>query len=510
MTYAFTELKTAADTMRELRRLVEERQGPLTDEALARKLGINTGTLRSYARGRTMIKPTALRGLAELAGVQVSRVYAEMGWLPQHEVSAVRQPDLPEQLRATMAAMTKLSESLDGVASYDTGRSALMAAAAVLGDERTAARFQVRLRALKSGDRCPVPTTMVAEFMPAADALPLEIHELTARCLAVGVPSATRTAQDADDCDPGVTRHRLFQAELEVVTAEALSRAGDFSWQGEPRTTLWQPVCWRWPTHLLVQHVLTGQPFAERLPWASTDGLPVVVIGADYSIGPAAALLARALGWRYEPVTSATTLDSGRLVRSHALAPATRRRQGWGAAAGLVGALGEPAAPWPVVMLVRPYVFGDQDAYDAAARRLLREIRAHVVYARPSPTHLEWWARRRQLTAHCTQSAQSWKEDVSRALARIEETLDERSSVLGPEHDLRLRLAPFSPFPNAKDPLIPDQLTDSQFDCAALCLAWLDRVANKGHVSLPREIRPSTLRTHLSRTDTSGRTVSPW
>lgn len=496
--------------MRELRRQVEERQGPVTDEALARKLGISPGALRSYTYGRTMIKPTALRALAELAGVQVSRVYAELGWLPRHEVSGARQPDLPEQLQAAAAAVTKLSESLDGLVSEDTGRAALLAAAAVLGDERAAARFHVRLHALESGDRCAVPTTLVAEFMPGDDVQPLEPDELAARSLAAGMQPTPRTSWDIVGGDPAATRRRLFQAELEAVTADALSRAGDFSWQGEPGTTLWQPVCRRWPTHLLVQHVLTGQPFAERLPWASTDGLPVVVIGADYSIGPTAALLARALGWRYVPVTSATTFDSGRLVRAQPLAPATRRRQGWGAAARRVGALTEPTAPWPVVMLVRPYVFGDQDAYDAGTRRLLRDIRAHIVYARPAPAHLDWWARRRQLTARGTQPADAWKADIDRALERVEEVLEARSAVLGPDHDLRLRLAPPAPAPDPEDPLIPDQLTDSQFDCAALCLSWLDRVANKGRVSLRSEIRPSALSTRLSRTDTSGLTVSPW
>jgi transcriptional regulator with XRE-family HTH domain len=510
LTYATGERKTAADMMRELRRQVEERQGPVTDETLARTLGISTGALRSYASGRTMIKPTALRALAELAGVQVSRVYAEMGWLPRHEVSAVRQPDLPEQLQAAAAAVTKLSESLDGLASEGTGRATLLAAAAVLGDEQAAARFQVRLHAMESGDRCAVPATLLAEFMPGDGVRVLDRDELTARALAVGMRPVPPVSPDLDGCDPVAAQHRLFQAELEVVTADALSRAGDFSWQGEPGTTLWQPVSRRWPTHLLVQHVLTGQPFAERLPWASTDGLPVVVIGAEYSVGPTAALLARALGWRFVPVTSATTFDSGRLVRSPALAPPARRRQGWGAAARRIGVLSEPAAPLPVVMLVRPYVFGDQDAYDVAARRLLRDVRAHIVYARPTPGHLDWWARRRQLTARGAQPAEAWKADVHRALARVEEVLEERSAVLGPEHDLRLRLAPLSPSPDPADPVVPDRLTDSQFDCAALCLGWLDRVANKGRVPLTREIRPSALRSRLSRTDTSGTTVGSW
>ncbi|MER6393495.1 helix-turn-helix transcriptional regulator [Streptomyces sp. NPDC001523] len=510
LTYGFGELRTAADTMRGLRGEVEERLGPLSDEALAKRLGISTGALRSYALGRTMIKPAVLRALAELAGVQVSRVYAEMGWLPRHEVSAVRQSDLPEQLRAATSAVTRLSESLDGLASQDTGRAALLAAGAVLNDEQAAARFQVRLSALRSGVRCPAPTTLVAEFTPGDDALPLTVDDLTARALAVGLRPVSEVSRGAGGADAASTRHRLFQAELEVVTAEALSRAGDCSWQGEPGTTLWRPVCRRWPTHLLVQHVLTGQPFADRLPWVSTDGLPVVVIGADYSIGPAAALLAKALGWRFVPVSSATAFDSGRLVRSQALSPATRRRQGWGAAARRAGVLTEPAAPWPVVMLVRPYVFGDQDAYDAATLRLLRNVRAHIVYARPSPEHLDWWARRRQLTARDAQPADAWTADILGALTRVEEVLEERSVALGSDHDLRLRLAPPSPAPDAADPLLPGALTDSHFDAAALCLRWLDQVVNRGRASLLRELRPSALRDHLPGTDTSGRTVAAW
>ncbi|MEU9415037.1 helix-turn-helix transcriptional regulator [Streptomyces sp. NPDC048272] len=510
MTYALGELKTAADTVRVLRGQVEERLGPITDEALAKRLDISAGALRSYAMGRTMIKPAVLRALAELAGVQVSRVYAEMGWLPRHEVSAVRQSDLPEQLRAATTAVARLSESLDGLVSQDTGRAALLAAGAVLGDERAATRFEVRLRALRSGARCPAPTTLVAEFTPDDNARPLTADTLTARALAVGLQPVSETPRDTDGSDTTNSRHRLFQAELEVVTAEALSRAGDCSWQGEPGTTLWQPVCRRWPTHLLVQHVLTGQPFADRLPWLSNDGLPVVVIGADYSIGPTAALLARALGWRFVPVSSATAFDSGRLVRSQSLAPATRRRQGWSAAARRAGALAEPAAPWPVVMLVRPYVFGDQDAHDTATRHLLRDVRARIVYARPSPVHLDWWARRRRLTARGTQPAEAWKADILGALTRVEEVLAERSAALGSDHDLRLRLAPPSPSPDAADPLLPDALTDSHFDAAALCLRWLDRVANTGRPSLLRELRPSALRDHLPRTDASGGTVTRW
>ncbi len=510
LTYKDGELKNAANTLRELRKQAETRRGPITDEALSIQLGVSVGALRSYMCGRTMPKPSVLRALAELAGVRVSRVYAEMGWLPAHEVSAVRQPDLTTQLETTKAAVAKLSESLDGLPSEDAGGAALLAAAAVLGDQQAATRFQVQLRALEAGERCPVVTTLLAEFTPCGTATPLEDAELTARALAVGLRPARRARCDADGSDSGSVGHRLYRMELEVVTAEALSRAGDFSWQGEPGTTLWKPVSQRWPTHLLVQHVLTGQPFNERRPWASTDGLPVVVIGADYSIGATAALLARALGWRYVPVTSATAFDSGRLVRAQALAPANRRRQGWSAAVRRAGTLTDPADPWPVVMLVKPYIFGDQDVYDEATRLLLRDVRAHVVYARPSAAHLGWWARRRQLTALDARPADAWKADMDRALACVEEVLEERSAALGPEHDLRLRLAPLSPAPDADDPSFPDQLSDSQFDCAARCLAWLDQVANNGRVSLLRDIRPSSLRTCLQRTQVSDGVVSSW
>lgn len=510
MTYRYGELKIAGDMLRELRKQAEQRHGPITDEALARQLGLSVGALRSYTSGRTMPKPTVLRALAELAGVQVSRVFVEMGWLPGHEVSTVQQSDLPTQLKTATAAVARLSESLDGLPSEDAGRAAMLAAAAVLGDAQASTRFQVRLRALQAGERCPVATTLVAEFTPSGSAQPLEELELTARALAVGLHPARGARRDTDGSASRSNYYYLYQAELEVVTAEALSKAGDFSWQGEPGTTLWQPVSQQWPTHLLVQHVLTGQPFSEHQPWASTDGLPVVVIGADYSIGAAAALLARALGWRYVPVSSAVAFDSGRLIRSQALDPATRRRQGWSAAARRAGTLTGPADPWPVVMLVRPYIFGEQDVYDEATRLLLRGIRAHIVYARPSPVHIDWWARRRQLTALDTRPAELWKADAYTALAHIEEVLEERSAAWGPEQDLRLRLKPLSPAPDAEDPLFPAQLTDSQFDCAARCLTWLDRVANKGRASLLREIRPSTLGTHLLRTDPSDGAVSPW
>jgi transcriptional regulator with XRE-family HTH domain len=504
LTYEDGELKYAGDMFRELRKRAERRHGPITDKALAEQLGLSSGALRSYMSGRTMPKPMVLRALAELAGLRVSRVFVEMGWLPGHEVSAVRQHDLPAELEAATAAVARLSESLEGLPSRDSGRPALLAAAAVLGDARAATRFDVRLRALEAGERCPVATTVLAEFTPREGARPLEERELAERAMAAGLMPAAPGA--------GAERagHRLYQTELEVVTAEALAGAGDFSWQGQPGTTLWQPVARRWPTHLLVQHVLTGQPFAGDRPWASTDGLPLVVVGADYSIGATAALLAKALGWRYVPVNSGTAFESGRLVRSQALAPAVRRRHGWSAAARRAGTLDGPGSPWPVVMLVRPYIFSDQDAYDEATRLLLRHVRARVVYARPSEAHIDWWARRRQLTARAARPTEAWKRDTYGALARVEEVLEQRAADRGPDFDLRLRLAPLAPAPDAADPVLPAQLVDGQLDCAARCLAWLDRVANRGRPSLRQQLRPSDLRTYLPRADTSGRTVGPW
>lgn len=509
MTYKDGELRNAGHVFGELRRQAETRHGPLTDEALAERLGVSPGALRSYTTARTMPKPATVRALAELAGIRVTRVYAELGWLPGHEVPHVHQPDLLTQLETTKEAVSRLTETLDGIPSESTGRAAVLASAAVLDDAQAGPRFQVRLRALEAGGRCPVVTTVVAEFTPQDTARPRDLPELQARALAAGLrPAGSAGPTGADD--PAAARHHLFQTELEVVTAEALERAGDFSWQGRPGTTLWRPVSRHWPTHLLVQHVLTGQPLSPRRPWASTDGLPVVVIGADYSIGATAALLAGALGWRHTTVTSATAFDSGRLVRSRALAPAARRRQGWIAAARRAGTLTDPADPWPAVLLVRPYVFGDQDIHDEATRRLLRDVRARVVYARPTAAHLDWWAARRQLTALGARPADEWKAETQRALERVEEVLEERRAALGPDHDLRLRLAPLSPAPDPGDPVFPAQLIDSQFDCAARCLDWLDRTANKGRASLLRELRPSVLRTRLPRTDPSEATVGPW
>jgi transcriptional regulator with XRE-family HTH domain len=477
---------------------------------LAERLGVSTGALRSYAAARTMPRPATMRALAELAGTRVTRVYAELGWLPEHEVPHTQQPDLLTQLESTREAVARLTETLDGIPSESTGRAAVLASAALLDDPQAGPRFQVRLRALEAGGRCPVVTTLVAEFSPQDTARPHDPTELQARALAAGLRPARSAWLRAGTDDPAAVRHHLFQTELEVVTAEALERAGDFSWQGQPGTILWRPVSRRWPTHLLVQHVLTGQPFSPRRPWASTDGLPVVVIGADYSIGATAALLAGALGWRYAPVTSATAFDSGRLVRFRPLAPAAGRRQGWIAAARRAGTLADPAEPWPAVLLVRPYVFGEQDSHDEATCRLLRDVRAHVVYARPSAAHLDWWAARRQLTARAARPSDEWRAETYRALARVEEVLEERRAALGPDHDLRLRLASLSPAPDPGDPVLPARLVDAQFDCAARCLDWLDRTANRGRASLLRELRPSLLRTLLPRTDASEATVGPW
>lgn len=206
MTYKDGELRNAGHVFGELRRQAETRHGPLTDEALAERLGVSPGALRSYTTARTMPKPATVRALAELAGIRVTRVYAELGWLPGHEVPHVHQPDLLTQLETTKEAVSRLTETLDGIPSESTGRAAVLASAAVLDDAQAGPRFQVRLRALEAGGRCPVVTTVVAEFTPQDTARPRDLPELQARALAAGLrPAGSAGPTGADDPRPPAT-----------------------------------------------------------------------------------------------------------------------------------------------------------------------------------------------------------------------------------------------------------------------------------------------------------------
>ncbi|WP_345623064.1 hypothetical protein [Streptomyces ziwulingensis] len=510
MTYSDDEREAVRVALEGCRAALTADGRPSGDSALAGALGYKTETVRKYMLGERMPPPRFVRSLSELAGVAPARVFAAIGWLPGSQAPTASPYDPPPELAAALRSIGSVEEYVRTLPPVRLP-APLRAAAALSADRGAAGRFTAGLTHLGSGRDHPLSTVLVGEFRLADGALALSRRQLAERALRADHPGAALPdVGPADGTDADGT-HARVRAELRIVFSPALRGAGEYSWQGEPGTSLWAPAAARWPGHLLVQNVLTDLHRPALQPWQGTEQRPLVVVGAVWSAAHTAALIAEALGWEYVPVSSATVVDGGRVVPGDPPHRRSARLRGWAVIARHIDDRQRLRQPWPAVALVRPYVFAEDPHYGRVPLELLRRTPARVLYVRPSPRYLDWWAARRDLTAVAGTPGHVWRAGIDRALERVEETLAARRADLGPAagRDLLLSLPDPPQPPCAADPRLPDRLVDDQFRCAWRALEWLDGVANRGWPSLLGELRPSHLaaRADELRADLAARVI---
>ncbi|MER5720214.1 helix-turn-helix domain-containing protein [Streptomyces sp. NPDC002132] len=511
MTYSREERERVRTALEGCRAASVAQGRPGGDSALANALGYKAETVRKYMLGERMPPPRFVRALAELAGVSPARVFADIGWLPRGEAPSPAAYEPPPELVAALSAISGIEAYVRG---FTQARlpAPLRAAAALCGDRRAAARFRVGLSHLVSGREYPVSTALVSEFRLTAGAEALPWRELAERALRAG-PSAARLP-DGTAVDDGDGEHARVRAELGIVVSESLRAAGEFSWQGEPGTSLWAPAAAEWPGHLLVQNCLVDLHRQAAYPWRGVDQRPLVVVGAVWSAALTAALVADALGWEYVPVSSATEVDGGRVVQGDPLDRRSGRLRGWAVTARHIAERVRLQENWPAVVLVKPYVFAEEGHYGHVMADLLRETGARVLYVRPSHRHLDWWAARRDLTSVRGTPGDVWRAGIDRALERVEDVLHARRGGRGLPvgGDLLLTLPDPPRALPAADPRLPAHLVDHQFRCAWRVLEWLDESANRGRPSLFGELRPSNLADHANRlrADRAVRALRSW
>ncbi|MHC3471006.1 hypothetical protein ACYF6T_20155 [Streptomyces sp. 7R007] len=491
MTYTREERERLRTALEGCRAALAAAGRPCGDSALAAALNYKPETVRKYMLGDRMPPPRFVRALAEFAGVSPARVFADIGWLPRHEALTAAPYERPSELAAAVSAISGVEAYVRRLPQARLP-APLRAVAALYDDRRAAVRFRADVAHVVSGEDYALATALVSEFRLTDGTEPLSWEDLKERALRAGF--AGRLTYHPSDADPGA-RHGRVRAELEITVGEALRAAGEYSWQGEPGTSLWAPVAAQWPGHLLVQNCLSDLHHPAASPWRGADRRPLVVIGAVWSAAYTAALVAGALGWEYVPVSSATEVHSGRVVQGDPLDRRSGRLRGWAVTARHIEELQRLGRPWSAVILVRPYVFAEDRHYGRIMLDLLRDTCARVLYVRPSPRYLDWWAARRELTAVDRTPTGVWRAGIDRALQRVEDVLAVRRGGAGVAGDGDLLLAlPDPPSdPSPADPRFPGRLVDDQFRCAWRTLEWLDQTANRGRRSLFAELRPSAL-----------------
>lgn len=369
-------------------RAIAARGIPATAAEIARRTGVDDGQVRKVLNLSRPLRPEFLRQLAELAGLSVSELFAELGWLPEAEVLTGRSLALASETNAALEALEQIRPQLDQL-TRPIPSAPLAAAEAVLADSE---RFEVRLCQIASGGRYRIPTNSVGEFQlqPGQEALPYqEAAELAA---AAGVRDPAPSAEEIAH-DPAFWSVRR---ELAARTHLVLNTGQEYSWQGDPGHTTWRPAARTWPTHLLVQDSIAGSPWPQTSgPCERPDLGPIVMIGGRHDTGMAAAMLARALGRQFVLVRE--NMDISRHGHVVALPADARRDRGrvWMSVARHIEDTTRRGHPWQAVVLVRPAAFVSAGGgLDPHATRLLRETPARVIYARAPAAYTAWWAAR--------------------------------------------------------------------------------------------------------------------
>lgn len=463
--------------------------------ALSRAFGCSRETIQKRMNGERRLPREFVAAAAPPAGLRTVDLYLDLGWLPPEEVLAEDSRALARTVDELATSLTRLSARLDG--RQEPRRSALEAAvSAVLTSPTARDRFKVTLSIVESGARYRVPTYTVAEFKLRDGAEPLPLEEAVERARNMGIPAGGRAVQAAERA------HTAVRLELRALTHDARRNGDESSWQGDPGTVTWRGAAECWPTHLLVQSVLTGASSGvPRQPWSPPEPHPLVVVGSSYGAGPAAAMLAEALGWQFILVHNGMTVSRRGEVIAVDRSWRSGRTLAWTAVARHIAGRDE-ADPWRAVVLVRPQSFaGADDTDERAALEALGSTPARVLYARPPAAYLEWWAARQQgMTAEPDPefNGPRWRTHRPALLERIETTLRQRPA----GHDLLIEIPqPRSPLePHA--PQLPAEIMDNQARMAWAALEWLNIEANKGLPRLSAILRPGIvedLRDDLAR-----------
>ncbi|MBR7829841.1 hypothetical protein KDK95_26285 [Actinospica sp. MGRD01-02] len=456
-------------------------------QAMGRRFGCAAVTVKKRYSGERRLPREFVEAAAQAAGLRTVDLYLDLGWLPAEEVLAPEAGSTAQLVNQLATTMVRLSDRLSGA--QPSRRTALHAAVyALLTSPTGRSRYRVTLSVVESGDRYRIPTYTVAEFKLREEAEPLPLARAVDLAAAQGIAAPERSPAPED------AGHLAERLELRALTEAARRNGDETTWQGDPNTKTWRTAAERWPAHLLVQSALTGASAAgAAAPWSPREPHPLVVIGAGYGAGTAAALLAEALGWQFVFVHNGMTVTSRGEVMAIERSWPSGRTLAWTEVARHI-AERTPVDPWRAVVLVRPQSFaGAQPADERGALEALRTTNARVVYARPPAPYLDWWAARQQgMTAEpdAAFDGPRWHRERSLLLERIEATLAERR----PAHrDLRIELPlPDGPL-DPHTPHLPAEVMDHQARTAWAVLDWLNTEVNTGLPRLADHLRPSLL-----------------
>jgi hypothetical protein len=455
--------------------------------AMGRRFDCSPVTIKKRYAGERRLPREFVEAAAKATGLRTVDLYLDLGWLPPEEVLAARDTDTARLVDQMATSFVRLSERLSGA--RPSRRSALEAAVSVvLRAPATRDRYRVTLSVVESGDRYRVPTYTVAEFKLRADAEPLPLAQAVELAADQGIATSPEARGGPEP------RHLAVRLELRALTQAARRNGDESTWQGDPGTRTWHDAAEQWPAHLLVQSALTGGSSATGdRPWHPREPRPLVVVGSSYGAGPAAALLAEALGWQFVLVHNGMTVSSRGEVMAIERSFASGRTLAWTEVARHIAERAE-ADPWHAVILVRPQSFAGADPVDArGALEALRTTEARVLYASPPAEYLDWWAARQHGMTPAPDPAfdgPRWRERRPTVLERIEATLAERRPA---RRDLRVEIPPPNGPLDPLTPQLPGEIMDNQARIAWAALDWLDAEANAGRPRLATRLRPSVL-----------------
>jgi hypothetical protein len=477
------------DAMQRARRAVERCHGrSATAGYIATLTKTSEATVRAYFNAARRPTPTFVRDVAQQGGQPASELFVALGWLPANEMLPFDALRLAEQVTLATSALQRLEpHTRRALATKDmTAPAPIVAAQAVLVDPDSAKRFAVRLAQVVSAGRYTTATDTIAEFQlrPGAEVLAPEQVERLARNAGLTWRPDPRLA----GLHPGYWSTHL---ELRARTHAALRDldVGQYAWQGEPENKTWVDAAQTHPTHLLSQDPLGGSARpATVAEWLPSQPRTLVVLGSRISSGPAAAILAEALGWQFVPVWSEVEVTAeGRLI------PVDRddvsgRVMAWSSVARHIEQRHRDGDPWRAVVLLRPSALRGKKAIDQHSLDLLRHTPASVIYACPPRAFLTWWADR-QHGARGAFDVQEWLKRTEEELRRAELELSRRD----PAGDLRVRIPEPTRALPALTAAVPADVVDAQALVAWTALRWLDQVANQGRPSLVDHLQPGTL-----------------
>lgn len=466
--------------------------------ALGRRFNCSRETMQKRMQGTRRLPQPFVAEAAAAARLRTVDLYRDLGWVPVEEVESDEAGVLAQKVDDLTTSMVRVSAHLSGM---PPRRSAVEAAiTAVLTDPEARGRFKTTLSIIESGAAYPTPTYTVAEFRLRDGMDPLPPQEARDRLSRQGA----RPEPEPDIPPAGTSRRdyeefRSVRSELEALTAAARRTGDEATWQGDPGTRTWRAAADRWPAHLLVQSALTGASSrAPGKPWAPREPHPLVVIGSSYGAGPAAALLAEALGWQFMLVHNGMMVTSRGEVVGVERDWRSGRTLAWNETARHIMRRG-PEDPWRAVILVRPQSFaGSDDTDERGALHALRATPARVLYARPPKAYLGWWATRQAgMTPPGGAFDQpAWLRSRGPLLERIEAALRDRPDK---QRDLLLEIPePHCPL-EPHTPELPAEVMDNQLRIAWAALGWLNTEVNGAQPRLTDNLRPGVLNDYRVR-----------